>query len=53
VTADDLVPYGITPEEVRRRCPTAVERVGLHGERCWLAEDLAELLDADGEEVLR
>ena len=48
VTAGDLAPYGLTPADVRRRCPWAVEYTALDGSPCWLAEDLAPLLDQAG-----
>jgi hypothetical protein len=37
VTADQL---DLTPEEVRRLCPHAVEYVALDGQPCWARPDL-------------
>jgi hypothetical protein len=42
-TSRDLADLGRRPADVRRRCPWAVERVGLAGERVWDAEDLETL----------
>jgi hypothetical protein len=49
ITAAELAEYGITPEAVRRRCPWAVEYVGLDGEPCWRREELAPLLCGRGD----
>jgi hypothetical protein len=48
VTAAELADFGLTPEDVRRRCPWAVEYTALDGSPCWLREDLAILLDEEG-----
>jgi hypothetical protein len=50
VTAADLEDYGLTPHDVRRRCPWAVEHTALDGSPCWLRSDLTVLLGADGED---
>lgn len=39
--------YGITPDEVRRRCPWADEYAALDGSPCWLRDDLDKLLNRD------
>ena len=44
VTEDDLDALGLTPVDVRARCPWATEYVALDGGPCWALEDLAELL---------
>lgn len=44
VTRYDLAAHGLTPDDVRRRCPTATEYASLDGEPCWLADDLTELM---------
>jgi hypothetical protein len=48
LTAADLAGYGLTPDDVRRRCPWAVEYTALDGSPCWRREDLADLLDEEG-----
>jgi hypothetical protein len=48
LTAADLAAYGLTPQDVRRLCPWAVEYTALDGGPCWQAEDLAPLLDQGG-----
>jgi hypothetical protein len=50
ITLTDLAEYGLTAEDVERKCPGAVERRGLHGERCWRMEDLAPLFSSPGGE---
>lgn len=45
VSSADLEPFGITPDDVRRRCPGAAEGVGLDGSPCWPRDELAPLLD--------
>jgi hypothetical protein len=47
VHATDLADYGLTPEDVRRRCPWATEYTALDGAPCWLREDVESLLDGD------
>jgi hypothetical protein len=49
ITAAELADYDLTPQDVRRRCPWAIEYTGLDGSPCWLHADLAPLL-ADDEE---
>lgn len=44
VTLMDLAAIGLTADDVRRRCPMAVEYTALDGGPCWRAEDLARLL---------
>jgi hypothetical protein len=44
VTAADLEPYGITPEDVRQLCPLAIE-YGHPSAPYWHRDDLAPLLD--------
>jgi hypothetical protein len=39
VTADDL---DLTPDDVRRIWPDAIEYVGLDGSTCWLQGDLID-----------
>ena len=48
ITADELAEQGLTPADVSRRCPWAVEYTALDGRPCWLRADLAELLDGTG-----
>jgi hypothetical protein len=45
ITAAELADQGLTAEEVRRRCPWAVEYTALDGSPCWLREDLSPLLE--------
>jgi hypothetical protein len=45
ITLEDLAEAGLTPADVRHRCPWAVERVALDGSPCWEAEYLRPLLD--------
>ena len=40
VSEEDLRELELDPEDVRHRCPWAVELTGLDGRRCWLAADL-------------
>jgi hypothetical protein len=49
VTAAELANYGLTPEDVCRRCPQAVE-YGPPTAPYWLAEDLTALLGPGCEE---
>jgi hypothetical protein len=49
VSADDLEPIEITPEDVRRRRRGAVELVALDGLPCWPRDDLASLFEAEKE----
>jgi hypothetical protein len=49
LAADDLEPFGITPEDVRRRCPGAVE-YGSANAPYWHREDLAPLFGPEGGE---
>ena len=44
VTAADLAAYDLTVEDVRRRCPWAVEYTALDGRPCWRREGLTPLL---------
>jgi hypothetical protein len=48
VTVADLELYGITPEDVRRLCPGAVELTALDGLPYWSRDDLAPLLSGGG-----
>jgi hypothetical protein len=50
ITASDLADYGLTPADVRRRCPWATEYTAHDGSACWLVDDLATLLDGGGDE---
>jgi hypothetical protein len=45
VIASDLADIGLTPEDVRRLCPQALEYTSLDDSPCWRRDDLAELLD--------
>jgi hypothetical protein len=45
VTAADLAAHGLTPADVRRSCPWAVEYTAIGGDPCWRREDLALLFD--------
>ena len=49
ITAAELADYGLTPADVLRRCPHAVEYVALDGSACWLREDLADLIGMEEE----
>jgi hypothetical protein len=44
VTTAELAEHGLTPADVRDRCPHAVEYTALDGSACWLRADLADLL---------
>jgi hypothetical protein len=48
VTPDGLVDHGLTPADMRRCCPHAVEYSALHGGPCWLWADLTPLLAETG-----
>lgn len=48
ITRDDLVPVGLTFEDLPRLAPWAVKYVGLDGQPCWCAEDLLALLMDEG-----
>lgn len=50
ITLADLEAAGLTAADLRRRCPDAVERVGLDGRPCWLRTDLGALLPGRGED---
>jgi hypothetical protein len=43
VTVAELADCGLTPHDVRRRCPWAIEYAALDGTPCWRRDDLAEL----------
>lgn len=45
VTVADLAECGLSPQDVRQRCPLAVEYTALGGSSCWLREELAGLLN--------
>jgi hypothetical protein len=45
ITSAELDDVGLTPDDVRQRCPWAVEYVTLDGGSCWPRQDLAELLE--------
>jgi hypothetical protein len=49
VTAAELADYGLTPADVRRLCPWAVEYTALGGSHCWQRDDLAPLLNETDE----
>ena len=49
LTLADLTAHGISREDIRRRCPLAVE-YGPAAAPYWLAEDLAGLLEPDNGE---
>lgn len=44
LTAADLTVYDLTSEDVRHRCPHAVEYTGLDGSPCWCRDDLEPLV---------
>jgi hypothetical protein len=44
VSTSELAAHAITPRDVVRVCPWAVEYVALDGTACWLREELAPLL---------
>jgi hypothetical protein len=50
LSTEDLESLGITPEDVRRRCPWAVELTALNGLPGWSRDDLAPLLEHSGRE---
>jgi hypothetical protein len=45
VTRDHLEAVGLTPADVRRRYPQAVERTDLDGQPCWHFAELEEWPD--------
>jgi hypothetical protein len=46
--ADD---FGLAPQDVRRRCPWAVEYAGLDGSPTWHRADLEPLFAEEGGEL--
>jgi hypothetical protein len=50
VTATELAEYGLTPQDVRSRCPWAIEYTALDQSPCLRREDLTELLTEEGGE---
>ncbi len=50
VAASNLAEFGLTTQDVRRRCQWAVEYTGLDGNPCWLRTDLEPLLGDEGGE---
>jgi hypothetical protein len=51
ITAAELADYDLTPQDVRRRSPWAVECTALDGSPCWVRDDLIELLNQGGGET--
>jgi hypothetical protein len=51
VAAAEMVDHDMTPADVHRLCPWAVEYLALDGLPCWLREDLAPLLNGAGRGV--
>jgi hypothetical protein len=49
----ELAEQGITPEDVCRCCPWAIEYRAIDGSPCWRREDLAELLASGREDRQR
>jgi hypothetical protein len=49
VTADDLRAHGMTPDDMERLCPGAVEYRALDGSACWLRSELSPILQDAGE----
>jgi hypothetical protein len=50
LAAADLACYGVTPGDVRRQAPWAVEYAALDGSPCWRREDAEQiLLDDEGD----
>jgi hypothetical protein len=45
VTAAELADFGLTPADVRCRCPWATEYAAPDGSPCWLRDELVELLE--------
>jgi hypothetical protein len=51
ITIPELADYGLTPQDVRRLYPWAVEYTALDGSPCWMRADLGEpLADREGEQ---
>jgi hypothetical protein len=44
VTPAELAEFGLSPRDVYRRCPWAIEYTGLYGGPCWLRGQLGGLL---------